>query len=232
MAVATELGHVRRGRVDEQPACDINTQVMTVSAQGGTPVAVEPVRVAPLDRVGAGRIGMWIFLITDGMGFGALLLAYGVLRTRAVGWPDPTERFFIPVAAAMTLTLLTSSMAVLLALSAADEGRGGAARGWLAATILCGLGFLAGQAFEYHHLMHDGVPMGLTSGLFASLFYVITGFHGLHVIAGLLVLGGVMLGRGAGPAWASRVEVAALFWHFVDVVWVAIFTFIYLLPVR
>jgi len=74
--------------------------------------------------------------------------------------------------------------------------------------------------------------MGLTSGLFASLFYVITGFHGLHVAAGLLVLGGVMLGRGAGPEWASRVEVAALFWHFVDVIWVAIFTFIYLLPVR
>ncbi len=189
----------------EQPTCDINSGVMSASGQGGAPVAAEPVRVAPLDHMGAGRIGMWIFLITDGMGFGALLLAYGVLRTRAVGWPDPMERFLIPVAAAMTLTLLTSSMAVLLALSAADEGRGRAARGWLAATILCGLGFLAGQGFEYHHLMHDGVPMGLTSGLFASLFYVITGFHGLHVAAGLLVLGVVMLGRGAGPAWASRV---------------------------
>jgi cytochrome c oxidase subunit 3 len=232
IAVATEPGQVRRGHVVEQPACDINTQVMSASAQGGAPVAAEAVRVAPLDRMGAGRIGMWIFLITDGMGFGALLLAYGVLRTRAVGWPDPMERFLIPVAAAMTLTLLTSSMAVLLALSAADEGRGGAARGWLAATILCGLGFLAGQAFEYHHLMHDGVPMGLTSGLFASLFYVITGFHGLHVVAGLFVLGGMMLSRGTGPAWASRIEIGALCWHFVDVVWVAIFTFIYLLPVR
>ncbi len=205
---------------------------MSASGQGGAPVAAEPTRIAPVDRVGAGPIGMWIFLVTDGMGFGALLLAYGVLRTRAVGWPDPMERFLIPVAAAMTLVLLTSSMAVLLALSAADEGRGRAARGWLAATIVCGLGFLAGQAFEYHQLMHDGVPMGLTSGLFASLFYVITGFHGLHVAAGLLVLGSVMLGRGAGPAWASRVEVAALFWHFVDVIWVVIFTFIYLLPVR
>ena len=232
MAVATEAGRAGRGRVDEFPSCDINTRVMSVSAQGGTPVAADPARVAPLEGAGAGRIGMWIFLITDGMGFGALLLAYGVLRTRAVGWPDPMERFLIPVAAAMTLTLLTSSMGVLLALSAADEGRGGAARGWLAATLLCGLGFLAGQGFEYHHLMHDGVPMGLTSGLFASLFYVITGFHGLHVAAGLLVLFGVMLSRGGGREWASRIEVAALFWHFVDVAWVAIFTFIYLLPVR
>lgn len=74
--------------------------------------------------------------------------------------------------------------------------------------------------------------MGLTSGLFASAFYVITGFHGLHVIAGLLVLAGVMLGGGSGPALARRLEVAALFWHFVDVAWVVIFTFIYLLPVR
>jgi cytochrome c oxidase subunit III len=207
---------------------------MSVSAHGGTQVAQHAVEAEPAvaPRDGAGRIGMWIFLITDGMGFGALLLAYGVLRARAAGWPDPMERFMIPVAAAMTLVLLTSSLAVLLALSAADKGRGRAARVWLVATMLCGLGFLSGQAFEYRHLLQEALPMGLTSGLFASLFYVITGFHGLHVVAGLLVLGGVTLSRGAGSAWSRRVEVAALFWHFVDVAWVAIFTFIYLLPVR
>jgi len=213
---------------------------MSVSAHGGSPVEAAPEVSAPAPRVGAGRIGMWIFLVTDAMGFGALLLAYGVLRTRAGGWPDPMERFMIPVAAAMTLALLTSSLAVLLALSAADEGRGGAARGWLATTMLCGLAFLGGQAFEYRHLLHEellqeatkGAPMGLTSGLFASLFYVITAFHGLHVVAGLLVLAGVAISGGNGPAWSRRVEVAALFWHFVDVAWVAIFTFIYLLPVH
>jgi heme/copper-type cytochrome/quinol oxidase subunit 3 len=202
---------------------------MSVSAHGGTPVEAAPEAAA---RAGAGRVGMWIFLVTDAMGFGALLLAYGVLRARATGWPDPMERFMIPVAAAMTLVLLMSSLAVLLALAAADRGRPGAARGWLAATMLCGLGFLGGQAFEYRHLLQEGSPMGLTSGLFASLFYVITGFHGLHVVAGLLVLAGVAISRGAGPAWSRRVEVAALFWHFVDVAWVAIFTFIYLLPVH
>jgi heme/copper-type cytochrome/quinol oxidase subunit 3 len=213
---------------------------MSVSAHGGSSVEAARVVSAPATRAGAGRIGMWIFLITDAMGFGALLLSYGVLRARAAGWPDPTERFMIPVAAGMTLALLTSSLAVLLALSAADEGRGGAARGWLAATMLCGLGFLGGQAFEYRHLLQgmqgtllqEGSPMGLTSGLFASLFYVITGFHGLHVVAGLLVLAGVAISRGAGPAWSRQVEIAALFWHFVDVAWVAIFTFIYLLPVH
>jgi len=194
-------------------------------------VTASPDGVA-FETAGAGRIGMWIFLVTDAMGFGALLLAYGVLRARAAGWADPMQLFMIPVAAAMTLTLLTSSLAVLLALSAADKGRGRAARVWLAATILCGLAFLLGQAFEFRHLLDGGAPMGLTSGLFASAFYVITGFHGLHVIAGLLVLAGVMLGGGSGPALARRLEVAALFWHFVDVAWVVIFTFIYLLPVR
>jgi heme/copper-type cytochrome/quinol oxidase subunit 3 len=186
-------------------------------------VTAGPDGVAP-KTTGAGRIGMWIFLVTDAMGFGALLLAYGVLRARAAAWPDPMERFMIPVAAAMTLTLLTSSLVVLLALTAADKGRGGAARVWLAATILLGLGFLGGQAFEYRHLLNGGVPMGLTTGLFSSLFYVITGFHGLHVVAGLFVLAGVMVGGGAGPALARRLEAAALFWHFVDVAWVAIFT--------
>jgi heme/copper-type cytochrome/quinol oxidase subunit 3 len=243
-AVPTEASAVRRCSQGDQNversgvawdaslACDITWQVMSVSAHGGSPVEAGPDAVAPAPRAGAGRIGIWIFLVTDAMGFGALLLAYGVLRTRSAGWPDPMERFMIPVAAAMTLVLLTSSLAVLLALAAADQGRRGAARGWLAATMLCGLGFLAGQAFEYQHLLQGTSPMGLTSGLFASLFYVITGFHGLHVLAGLLVLGVVAIGRGVGPAWSRRVEVAALFWHFVDVAWVAIFTFVYLLPVH
>lgn len=181
---------------------------------------------------GAGRIGMWIFLMTDGMGFGALLLAYGVLRARAVGWPDPNERFAISLAAGMTLMLLTSSLAVLLAVAAAQQGRARATRAWLALTIVCGLAFLGGQALEYHHLLRENLPMGLTSGLFASAFYLITGFHGLHVIVGLLILASVMRGAGGRPPSAGRVEVAALFWHFVDFAWVAIFTFIYLMPVR
>ena len=172
----------------------VETKVGTAIAGG----AALPAHGPPVGaRSGAGKIGMWIFLVTDGMGFGALLLAYGVLRARAPGWPDPMERFAIPLAAAMTLALLTSSLTVLFALAAAQAGRGGAARGWLAVTIAFGLAFLTGQALEYHHLLHDGLPMGLTSGMFASLFYVITGFHGLHVGIGLLVLAGVMVaGRG------------------------------------
>ena len=179
-----------------------------------------------------GRIGMGIFLVTDAMGFGAMLVAYGVLRTRADAWPDPTDRLSIPLAAAMTLTLLTSSLTALMALTAARDGRGGATRGWLAVTIACGLGFLAAQAFEYHHLMTGAIGMGLTTDLFASTFYAVTGFHGLHVLVGI-VIWGVVLARcvRAAPA-PGRIEVAALYWHFVDFAWVPIFTFLYLLPAR
>jgi heme/copper-type cytochrome/quinol oxidase subunit 3 len=127
---------------------------------------------------------------------------------------------------------LTSSLTTLLALAAARDGRDAATRGWLAATIACALAFLGGQAFEYHHLLTGGARMGLTSDLFASTFYAVTGFHGLHVLAGVAIWT-VTLARGAGTLPpANRIEVAALYWHFVDVAWVPIFTFLYLLPVR
>ena len=200
-----------------------------------TPLALEPSAGdgrRSIADASAGKIGMWIFLATDAMGFGALLVAYAVLRARSDAWPDPLQRLSIPLAAAMTLTLLTSSLTVLFALTAARQGRGGLARRWLAATIIGALAFLAGQALEYRHLLAGGRPMGLTSDLFASTFYVVTGFHGLHVIAGVMVLA-LVLGRGGSRSPSpSSVEVASLFWHFVDLAWVAIFTFVYLLPVR
>jgi heme/copper-type cytochrome/quinol oxidase subunit 3 len=187
---------------------------------------------------GAGKVGMWIFLATDAMGFGGMWAAYGVLRARAVAWPDPAERLAIPLAAAMTLALLTSSLTVLLALAAARVGRASAARGWLALSVLCGVAFLAGQGIEYQRLLTETPRMGLASDLYASTFYAITGFHGLHVLAGLLILG-VLAARGGlavrgprAPLRPSTLEVAALFWHFVDLAWVPIFTFLYLVPAR
>jgi cytochrome c oxidase subunit 3 len=182
--------------------------------------------------VGAGKVGMWIFLATDAMGFGGMWIAYGVLRARAISWPDPAQRLAIPLAAAMTLVLLTSSFTVLLALAAARVGRAAAARGWLALSALCGAGFLAGQALEYHHLLNGTPRMDLTSDLFASTFYAITGFHGLHVVVGAALLIGLAARGRRAPLRPSTIEVAALFWHFVDAAWVPIFTFVYLLPAR
>jgi cytochrome c oxidase subunit 3 len=182
-----------------------------------------------------GKIGMWVFLVTDGMGFGAMLAAYAVLRARAAAWPDPYERLAIPLAGGMTLLLIASSLTVLLALASARAGKRGGAAGWLAVTVACGLAFLGGQAYEYHHLLTAASRMGLTTNAFASTFYVVTGFHGAHVLAGVIylaVLFGRQLGRRKGAVDPNVIQVAALFWHFVDLAWVPIFTFVYLLPAR
>jgi heme/copper-type cytochrome/quinol oxidase subunit 3 len=217
------------------------------SISSSVSAAVTPVP-ALFGAAGGGKIGMWVFLVSDGMGFGGMLAVYGVLRARAAEWPDAGQRLSIPLAAGMTLALLTSSLGVLLALAAARARRRAAATGWLGVTVGGGLLFLGGQALEYRHLLTGAPAMGLTSDTFASVFYTVTAYHGLHVLAGVIYLG-VLLVRNAGAApsaeapapgdaraganpIANGLEIAALFWHFVDLAWVPIFTFVYLLPVR
>jgi cytochrome c oxidase subunit 3 len=188
----------------------------------GTPAAAVAV-----DRPGAGKIGMWMFLATDAMGFGALLMAYAVLRVHADQWPDTQERLEILQAAFMTGALVTSSFTVTLAVRAARAGRETARLVWLAATIVLGLSFLGGQVLEYQHLATGPRPMGVSTDVFAGTFYAVTGYHGLHVLVGLLILIALLL---AGRPRARSLEVAAIFWHFVDLAWIPIFSFIYLLP--
>jgi cytochrome c oxidase subunit 3 len=186
------------------------------------------VQSAPAPGAGTvGATGMWTFLATDAMGFAGLLVAYGVLRVRAAAeaWPDPRGRLALEPAAAMTFALLASSLTMTLATRAAGlRGR----RGWLMATFALGLAFLAGTAIEYRHLLGGPTPMGLTSDLFASAFYVITGFHALHVLAG--VIGMVFMCRARITAQAT--ETFGLYWHFVDAMWMPIFSLVYLWPTR
>jgi heme/copper-type cytochrome/quinol oxidase subunit 3 len=188
------------------------------------------VKLAPAPTHGSGSVGstgMWTFLATDAMGFGGLLLAYGVLRVRAGAgtWPDPREHLALAPAAAMTFALLASSLTMTLATRAPAAG---ARRGWLVATLALGVAFLAGAAIEYRHLLGGPTPMGLTSHLFASTFYVVTGFHALHVLAGVVGLG-FMFRAKAGVQAAGTF---ALYWHFVDAMWMPIFTLVYLWPTR
>jgi cytochrome c oxidase subunit 3 len=170
---------------------------------------------ASLDRAPAGKVGMWMFLATDAMGFAGLLMAYGILRVHADEWPDAQERLSVLHAAGMTAALVTSSFTVTMALRAARAGRDAARAVWLALTVVLGAAFLAAQAIEYSHLRQGPHPMGLTTDTFASTFYVITGYHGLHVLVGVLIL----------------LAVAAIYWHFVDLAWIPIFSLVYLLPV-
>jgi heme/copper-type cytochrome/quinol oxidase subunit 3 len=175
--------------------------------------------------VGVGATGMWTFLATDAMGFAGLLIAYGILRVRADIWPDPRSRLALAPAAAVTFALLLSSLTMTLATRAPSVR---ARRGWLVATLALGAAFLAGAVIEYAHLLAAASPMGLTSDLFASTFYVVTGFHALHVLAGLIGVG-FMLRAKYG---AQAVETMGLYWHFVDAAWMPIFSFIYLWPAR
>ncbi|MES1205637.1 MAG: heme-copper oxidase subunit III [Pseudomonadota bacterium] len=194
-----------------------------------------------IGRASAGTIGMWVFLATDAMGFGGLLLAYAVLRARAGTWPDPSVRFDRSLAAGLTFVLLFSGATMTATLVAAREGKRRTARLLLALTVLAGLAFVAGQAAEFHALA-QARHVGLTADHAAALFYVITGYHGLHVLVGVLVLALVGLrhlgGRASAGAPAAvdhlglgALGVASLFWQFVDVVWIVIFTILYLLPV-
>jgi heme/copper-type cytochrome/quinol oxidase subunit 3 len=168
---------------------------------------------------------MWTFLATDVMGFGGLFIAYAVLRVRAESWPDPRERLALAPAAAMTFVLLASSLTMTLATRTADRKR---RLLWLGATLALGIAFLAGGVAEYAHLAAGAAPLGFSSGLYASTFYTLTGYHALHVIAG--VVGVAFMCR--AKVKQQAIETMALYWHFVDIAWMPIFSFVYLVPAR
>jgi cytochrome c oxidase subunit III len=168
-----------------------------------------------------------MFLATDAMGFAALLIAYGMLRVHADQWPDAQERLDVLQAAVMTGALVTSSFTMTLAVRAARAGREGARAAWLTLTVLLGAAFLAGQLSEYRHLTTGPHPMSPATDVFAGTFYAVTGYHGLHVLAGVVILAGLLI---AGRGRARALEVASIFWHFVDLAWIPIFSFVYLLP--
>jgi heme/copper-type cytochrome/quinol oxidase subunit 3 len=181
----------------------------------------------------SGKLGMWIFLLTDAMSFGGLLLAYGILRGGAHHWPDPSERLGITFTAVMTFDLICSSVTMVLALAAAQEKNKKQAVLFLGLTILGGLFFLGGQVKEYTGLIHEGG--GLSVDQMWSTFFITTGFHGLHVFTGVTYLTVIFFQTLAGKytegpnASANNIEIAGLFWHFVDLVWILVFTFIYLI---
>ncbi len=181
----------------------------------------------------SGKLGMWLFLLTDAMSFGGLLLAYGILRSGSHHWPNPSERLGIGFTAVMTFDLICSSVTMVLALSAAQEKNKKQALLFLGLTILGGLFFLGGQVKEYTGLIHEGG--GLSVDQMWSTFFITTGFHGLHVFTGVTYLTVIffqtMTGKYTdGPnASANNIEIAGLFWHFVDLVWILVFTFIYLI---
>jgi cytochrome c oxidase subunit 3/cytochrome o ubiquinol oxidase subunit 3 len=185
------------------------------------------------------KIGMWAFLASDCMFFGSLIAMYLIYRGEAerlylagqgVG-PLPHEILDIPYTSISAFVLLMSSLTMVLALAAIQKGNQRGLRIWLAATALLGSVFLGGQYFEFTAFKHEG--LGLTTNMFGSSFFTLTGFHGAHVTIGVLWLVSLLivsLRGGVRKDQALNVEIAGLYWHFVDIVWIVIFTLVYLVP--
>lgn len=179
------------------------------------------------------KMMMWTFLASDCMFFGSLIMTYMVYRGKATGGPTPQEIWNIPYTSVSAAILLISSLAMVLALNALQRGSLWGFRAWLLATAGLGMLFLGGQYYEFTSFYHEG--LSLHSSLFGSTFFVLTGFHGTHVGIGVIWLLSLVAFSFTGHFGLDnydRAEVAGLYWHFVDIVWIIIFTLIYLIPYK
>jgi heme/copper-type cytochrome/quinol oxidase subunit 3 len=193
--------------------------------------ALEPAE-SPLTPESWGKLGMWIFLAADAMSFGGLLAGYGALRYSSWNWPDPKSVLGIQTTAFMTFLLICSSVTMVKALSAMKRGDRRMTKIFLALTILGGATFLGMQAIEWTGLIHEGMtiranPWG--SPLFGTTFFILTGFHGCHVLAGVIYLSVMLLQTARAKSTYNEIEITGLYWHFVDLIWILVFTFVYLI---
>lgn len=176
------------------------------------------------------RTGVWVFLASECLVFGTLIGTYLSLHGRSTVGPYPQEVFDLGAISLATFILLASSLTMALAISAARAGQMNLCRSWIAATMVLGMAFLGMQANEYATFIREGLR--LSTNVFGASFYALTGTHGTHVAAGILWLGGLLVNSFRGkltPAEGGMVELAGLYWHFVDMVWMIIFPVVYLM---
>ena len=187
-------------------------------------------------RATHGKAGMWIFLVTDAMTFSGFLMGYAILRNRTPDWPEASKYLGIWMSAFATFLLICSSVTMVLAQANGERKQPKKMLRYLLLTALGGAIFLAIQAYEYTHLGHS---MGMTFSnflhgppQFASIFYMTTGFHGFHVFSGVVYLLVMAFKTWRGQfddGNVNLIEICGLFWHFVDLIWILVFTFIYLI---
>jgi len=176
-----------------------------------------------------GKLGMWVFLASEVMFFTGLIGAYIVLRMGHPAWPGSEGHLSVPIGTVNTLLLICSSTTIVLALAAAARGAMAAMRGWLLATIILGSSFLVIKGFEYaakfsHHILPS-------TNLFWACYFTLTGFHALHVLGGILFNLWILAYTAQAASWSTRghrLELAGLYWHFVDIVWIFLFPMLYL----
>ena len=208
-----------------------------MSAHGAVPVSIA--RPMPGMKVYNQKLGMWVFLLSEVMFFSGLIGAYIILRfANPEQWAEPGVVLAVPLTAFSTFMLICSSVTMVKAFAAIEHGDQAGLKKWLVATILLGAAFVGIQVYEYIHLAHEGfVPMrdsySAEGGpLYGATFYTMTGFHGTHVTIGVLCLifTAIKAFRGKYSEMDyGGVEIMGLYWHFVDLVWIILFTIVYLI---
>jgi heme/copper-type cytochrome/quinol oxidase subunit 3 len=176
------------------------------------------------------KLLMWLFLGSECLFFGSLIAAYLLYRGRSLAGPYPSDLFDIPFTSVSAFVLLMSSVTMVLALAAIQRGDRRSMQIWLFTTALLGALFVSGQAYEFTRFNQEG--LSLHANLFGTTFFVLTGFHGAHVTVGVLILMSILAMSFQGRIQQKdslNVELAGLYWHFVDIVWIIIFTLVYLI---
>ncbi len=206
---------------------------MTTIATGGNARAEAPVFYRTEEHAhaagGSTLLGFWIYLMSDCLVFAALFAAYGVLGGSYAAGPQPKDLFELPLVAVNTSMLLLSSITYGFAMLTTYQGRVGATQGWLIVTALFGMAFVGIELHEFAHMIHDGATPQRSA--FLSAFFTLVGTHGLHVTVGLIWMVTLMLQVGRRGLIADNVRRLAclsMFWHFLDVIWIGVFTFVYL----
>lgn len=203
--------------------------------------AADPAHVDTSTGLDSRKMAFWTFIGSECLLFGSLIATYLAYKGKSLVGPCPHEGFLasgapcegildVPLTTISTFILLMSSVAMVMALNWVQNGVRGKASLWLWLTALGGSIFLGFQVYEFTHFVHEGLT--LQTNLFGSSFYLLTGFHGAHVLVGVIYLSTLairsMQGK-LGPEKTLKVEIAGLYWHFVDVIWIVIFPLVYLI---
>jgi cytochrome c oxidase subunit 3/cytochrome o ubiquinol oxidase subunit 3 len=177
------------------------------------------------------KLAIWLFLASECLLFGALITTYILYRNASIKGPYPSEIFDIAYTSVSSFVLLASSLTMVLAVNAAQQRDWARMRLWLLTTAMLGMTFVGGQVYEFTSFYREG--LAITTNLFGTTFYTLTGFHGVHVTVGILMLLSLVAMSFAdrlGDEPGFAVEMVGLYWHFVDIVWIVIFTVVYLIP--